>query len=154
MVWGAFSAHAVGHLHRVMGIMDGPMYRQILIHHLCPSAAVLFPDGNYIFQQDNDPKHKCNIVMQYIANANIPTMAWPAQSPDLNPIENLWSILDRRLKARRPRNEAELMLILQKGWQELDVELLQSLCLVEFKLYSQLTGHLQNTKNRHFTLCA
>ena len=127
MVWGCFAAHGVGDLHRINGIMDQQIYRQILIHHLVPSAVRLFPDGNYIFQQDNDPKHTARSVKAYIANKPIPTMWWPAQSPDLNPIENLWSILDRRLKNRKCNSEAELFQVLQDGWKDLPVSLLDNL---------------------------
>ena len=57
MVWGAFAAHGVGNLYRVEGIMDQHKYHYVLVHQLQPSITHLFPDGNYIFQQDNDPKH-------------------------------------------------------------------------------------------------
>ena len=53
-VWGCFSWNGVGDLHRVKGILTGPEYRKILIHHLVPSANQLNPEG-FIFQQDNDP---------------------------------------------------------------------------------------------------
>jgi len=52
---------------------------------------------------------------------------WPAQSPDLNPIENLWSILDHNVRDRRPQNKAELFRVLQDGWNALDRDLLRRL---------------------------
>ena len=51
-VWGCFSWNGVEDLHRVKGIMTGPVYRQILTHHLVPSARRLC--GNNVFQHDND----------------------------------------------------------------------------------------------------
>ena len=54
-------------------------------------------------------------------------MKWPSQSPDLNPIKNLWSILDSNLKDRRPQSKAELFQVLQVGWNRLDVDLLRRL---------------------------
>jgi hypothetical protein len=82
-------------------------------------------DGNYLFQQDNDPKHTAGVVQNYIRQSGIPLLDnWPAQSPDLNPIGNLWAILDLKLQSRKPNTEAELFKQPQRTWQELDVGLL------------------------------
>ncbi len=141
MVWGAFAAHGVGHLHRIEGTMDRHIYRQILIDHMRPSLEQLFPDDDGIFQQDNDPKHTA-LSVRFHLNSNlipqfniIPFMfgnknddfRWPAQSPDLNPIENLWSSLDRKITNRRPNSEAELFAIVLQAWNNLDPNLLTAL---------------------------
>ena len=126
-VWGAFAAHGVGILHRIHGIMVKEMYHDILGNVMLPSADILFGRENYIFQQDNDPKHTANINKAFIVDNQIPTFDWPAQSPDLNPIENLWSILDQKCKDRRPNNEDELFQELQHAWNNLPVDLLTEL---------------------------
>jgi hypothetical protein len=66
MVWGCFAAHGVGHFRRIEGIMNQHVYREIITNHLQPSAQQLFPGGNYLFQQDNDPKHKARTAMTYL----------------------------------------------------------------------------------------
>ena len=102
-------------------------YKQILIHHMRPSAAKLFQDNSYIFQQDNGPKHTADVVKKYLSNHEIQCLQWPAQSPDLNHIENLWSILDSKLSTRNPSNEAELFQILKHGWNNLSIDTLHNL---------------------------
>jgi hypothetical protein len=76
MVWGCFSAHAVG-------IMDAVMFNRILQNVVKPSFEELYPDDDYMFQQDNDPKHTAIINRNYMAS-NINCLDWwPAQSPEI-----------------------------------------------------------------------
>jgi hypothetical protein len=127
MVWGAFCAHGVGILHRIEGIMMKEHYNFILQNVMLPSADMLFGRENWIFQQDNDPKHTAIIDKELIREEGITTFQWPSQSPDLNPIENLWSILDYQCKSRRPSNEAQLFTTLQNAWRALPRDLLEHL---------------------------
>jgi transposase len=134
MVWGAFASSGVGILHRIYGIMDQNVYRNLLENVMMPSVDIVFGDREHpdapqewIFQQDNDPKHSSRLCKQFLIDNDVQTFEWPSQSPDLNPIENLWSILEFKTKKRSPNNCRELFEILQQEWNQLSVDLLRHL---------------------------
>jgi len=81
---------------------------------------------DYIYQDDNAPCHTAKKVKEWKESKSINSLIWPAQSPDLNPIENLWSELDRKIRKheQKPKNKTELIKILQEEWDNLDTNFL------------------------------
>ena len=59
-----------------------------------------FPDDNYTFMDDNAPIHRARTVHQHMGNNNIYHTEWPAQSLDINPIENVWLKLKRDIESQ------------------------------------------------------
>jgi hypothetical protein len=127
MVWGCFSSLGVGNLHLIDGIMEKNQYKNILENQMLPSARRLFGDSDWKFQEDNDPKHTSKLCKQFHVDHKTNRIDWPAQSPDLNPIENLWSILDQRCKDRRVNTTNELFACLTNEWNKLPISLLTNL---------------------------
>ena len=126
MVWGAFSIKRQMSCHSFKRIMDGPYYTQILQEHLLAGARRQF-GLRWRFQQDNDPKHTSKIARQFLDQHVPETIDWPPNSPDLNPIENLWSITKKHVERRRPKNLEELDQFLHEEWNKIDRETLSHL---------------------------
>ncbi|KAJ6232780.1 transposable element-related [Anaeramoeba flamelloides] len=88
---------------------------------------------NWIFQQDGARPHTSKKTIKYLKKRCMLLDPWPPNSPDLNPIENLWSIMDKRLENRRPDNEENFIQILKEFWDSITWEL-QSVSLLRHKL--------------------
>ncbi|GBO27536.1 hypothetical protein AVEN_205191-1 [Araneus ventricosus] len=58
-----------------------------------------------IFMDDNARPHRARLVRSYLESETIPQMAWPARSPDLNPIEHVWDMLGRRIAGSTSSNK-------------------------------------------------
>lgn len=127
MVWGCFSASGVGNLHFVDGIMTARDYINILKQNLKQSAAKLGISSDFIFQQDNDPKHTALDSRLWILYNCPKYLKTPPQSPDLNPIENLWSIFKKKMKHYDIRNVNDLKVSLRTEWNKISPQLTSKL---------------------------
>lgn len=127
MVWGCFAWSGVGSLVPITDILTADRYIDILSENLEASLVRVGLEENFIFQQDNDPKHTAKKTQLFMKSNKIKVLDWPAQSPDLNPIENLWSILDAKINKTGVTNKDNYFTALKKTWEELDDHYLQNL---------------------------
>lgn len=129
LVWGCMSYSGVGNLHFIEDIMDAKMYLKILQNNLVDSAKKMNIENNFIFQQDNDPKHSARIVREWLLYNVRHTLPHPPQSPDLNPIENLWHILDLNIRKYHIKNKNDLKKHLKEEWEKISPEVTSKLAL-------------------------
>ena len=70
ILWGAFSWKGVGPIFNIKGNMNAAMYRDILSEEMLPCARRNLPRG-WIFQQENDPKHRSQLLQEFFCKKNI-----------------------------------------------------------------------------------
>ena len=97
MVWGCFTRDKVGPLVLLEGSVTARVYVELLEQHLLLFMRS-FRNRTLIFQDDNCRIHRAAIVENFKKQKNICSLPWPAQSPDLNPIENLWAHLEKKMR--------------------------------------------------------
>ena len=102
------SSAGVGPLCFIKSKVNAAVYQEILEHFMLPSADKLYGDADFIFQQDLAPAHSAKTTTNWFADHDITVLDWPVNSPDLNPIENLWGIVKRKMRNTRPNNTDEL----------------------------------------------
>uniref|UniRef100_A0AAY5KPB9 Tc1-like transposase DDE domain-containing protein n=1 Tax=Esox lucius TaxID=8010 RepID=A0AAY5KPB9_ESOLU len=120
MLWATFCWETLGPgIHVDVNLTDAA-YLNIVADQLHPFMAMVFPDGSGLFQQDNSPCHTAHIVREWFEehDEEFKVLPWPPNSPDLNPIEHLWDVLDQQVRSTPapPRNLQELKDLLLMSW--------------------------------------
>lgn len=122
-VWGAISRRGVAPLAIFQGIMDSVFYQRILEEHLLPFVRTVYPDGHR-FMQDNDPKHVSRSTRAWMEEHHVNHWPTPPESPDLNPIENMWHQVKEHLRKNvKPTSKDELVNAIDAFWRTIEPEL-------------------------------
>ena len=122
MVWARVSLHDRTELVIIEnGSITADRYiRQCLSDHVIPFSHHIGP--NFRLMQDNARPHVARIVTQYLEEVNILRLQWPSRSPDLNPIEQVWDMLGRRVRQRNIETLPELRRALLEEWENIPQE--------------------------------
>jgi hypothetical protein len=121
-VWGGISCRGKTTLCIFEGKMDAALFTSILEVSLLPFIRIVYPDGHK-FMQDNDPKHCSRHARTFYEENAVNWWPTPPESPDLNPIENLWHELKEFIRrVVKPQTKADLIGGIKAFWATVTVE--------------------------------
>ncbi|GFT97660.1 transposable element Tcb2 transposase [Trichonephila clavipes] len=128
MVWAGIMINGRTRLHVVAnGTMTGQRYiDEVLLPHVRLSCGAV--GDKFVFMDDNATCHRTLAVHDCLDSEGIQRLVWPARSPDLNPIENVWDALGRQVAGRNypPTNKNTLIRALTEEWDKLPQQLLDN----------------------------
>ena len=127
-VWGCIKKGGDRCIYIFREIMDSNKYVDILENNMMGMYWDFRNMGSdVIFQHDNDPKHTSKITTKYLEDNNVMVLDWPSNSPDLNPIENMWSILKSNVKKREYKTIKEFTECVVSDWYNIDNSIIDAL---------------------------
>lgn len=141
MVWGCFSGKGLGKLVVLPKNvkMNQAVYLELLCDHLPESFELT---GAKVFQQDGAPCHTAKSISTWLDDCQVPFIKdWPGNSPDINPIENLWHIVKKDLQGKDVSSLPKLEAAIRESWANLSPQHLRNLAL-------SLPNRLREVKRR------
>lgn len=128
MVWAGFSANGITPIVFWDKKVDSAAYQDMLAENLLPIAP-LITSGDYLFQQDNATIHVSSASKSWFEVNFVKLLDWPSRSPDLNPMENMWSILCHEIYKNGKQYDCKSALIsaIKCAWENLPKQTLQKL---------------------------
>jgi transposase len=118
-VWGSISKLFPSQIYIFDGNMNAIMYLNILENKLLPTCE---KNPKLIFQDDNDPKHRSNLIKNWKNEKQIKSLEWPSNSPDLNPVENVWALLKKKISKINTKTTEEFVEIIKQSWDNIKKE--------------------------------
>ena len=122
-VWAAISKHGKAEIYLYSKKFNSRTYVECLEENLIPVADTLYPSG-WRFLQDNDGPHISKYTKENLEKYEIEILDHTANSPDLNPMEKIWGIMDARVSAAAPRTIAQLKKTILLAWENLSQKII------------------------------
>jgi DDE superfamily endonuclease len=122
MIWGCMAAEGPGEMFLCEGRLNSKKYIEVLEACYNVSLEKIFKNedkSSILFQQDNAPCHTALHTKEWFLNNHIKVLDWPAQSPDLNPIEHLWAMLKKRIKRHGVTSKKNLIEVIAQEWAKI-----------------------------------
>jgi len=137
-VWSCITSRGVGWMRGLPQGLNSPTYVAILKRELAYTIRHYFgPFKGVLFQQDGAGEHRGGVVLDYLETQSYRVLDWPAHSPDLSPIENLWADLKRRLDRNHPDlTKKTLWEVTEREWDSTSPALIKA-------LYESIPARLQ-----------
>jgi len=124
MVWGAIGLNYKSDLVFIDGYLNQFKYKAILEEHVSGMVR-----SDTFYQHDNCRCHVSKLIKQWFSERNMNVLDWPAQSPDLNLIENIWASMDEIIYAngKQYSSKNEIILAIQKAWGQINFNLIKNI---------------------------
>jgi transposase len=128
MIWASFGYFGKSEICFIDSRLNAKRYREILKNHLV-DIGHLIGGSDWLFQQDNAPVHRAKANKPWFNRNKIKVIKWPSLSPDLNPIENLWGLLARRVYAEGKQfsSKEELKKAITREWSKITLKEIRDL---------------------------
>ena len=124
-IWSGISTRGAIPVHVFKENFNSIAYCNVINECLIETADHLYPDG-WKLQEDNSSIHKSKFSMSYKEERAIKCHDWPSCSPDLNPIENLWAVLKKRVQNRVPKTLEEIKNYVNIEWETFDPDFIMN----------------------------
>ncbi|KAK3533885.1 hypothetical protein QTP70_033007 [Hemibagrus guttatus] len=144
MLWAMFCWETLGPAIHGDVTLTRSTYLSIVTDHVHPFMETVFPDGCGLFQQDNAPCHKAEMVQEWFdEHTNQFELTWPPNSPDLNPAQHLWDVLDKQVRSMEapPCNLEDLKDLLLTSWCQIPQHTFRGPCLDGSGLFWHQKGY-------------
>ncbi|CAB5373046.1 unnamed protein product [Rhizophagus irregularis] len=131
MFWGCFSWVGMGPLVPLTGRITGAIHHETLANYAIPTVKSHAKKikKKIFFQEDNAPVHTAKIARSFLTSSNIELFPWPAQSPDMNLIENIWSYIEVKIRQRdsQPSSVSQLEQWVKEEWDAVPADYYRNL---------------------------